>query len=67
MKKIILFLKKLMPVLFRVSILGFISISVTLYFTSCSASLKAEKFDYKGAIGKCHNIVVTPDSLSSNY
>lgn len=56
-----------MPVLFRVSILGFISISVTLYFTSCSASLKAEKFDYKGAIGKCRNIVVTPDSLSSNY
>ena len=66
MKKIILFLKQLTPALIRLTAVGFITISVTLYFTSCTASLKAEKFDYKGALGKCRNIVVSPDSLSSN-
>lgn len=66
MKKIILFLKQLTPALIRLTAVGFITISVTLYFTSCTASLKAEKFDYKGALGKCRNILVSPDSLSSN-
>lgn len=67
MKKTILFLKKLMPVLFRLSILGVISVSVTLYFTSCTSMLKAEKFDYRGSVGKNHSLIVSPDTLHSNY
>lgn len=67
MKKIIPFLKQLTPVLIRLSIVGVISISVTLYFTSCTSMLKAEKFDYRGSIGKNHTLIVSPDTLHSNY
>mgnify|MGYP000852983817 CR=1 FL=1 len=55
MKKIIPFLKKLPPVLFKVSIGGFILVSVAIYFQSCVTSMEAEKFRYGGSLGKCVN------------
>lgn len=55
MKKIIPFLKKLPPVLFKVSVGGFILVSVTLYFQSCVTTMDAEKFHYGGSLGKCVN------------
>lgn len=58
MKKFIPFLKKLPPVLFKVSIGGFILVSVALYFQSCVSALDAEKFHYYGAAGKCRSLVV---------
>ena len=58
MKKIIPFLKKLPPVLFKVSIGGFIRVSVALYFQSCVTAFDAEKFHYHGAAGKCRSLVV---------
>lgn len=67
MKKIILFLKQLTPALIRLTAVGFITISVTLYFTSCTSMLKAEKFDYRGSVGKNHSLIVSPDTLHSNY
>lgn len=59
MKKIIHFLlpylKQIPPVLFKVSIGGFILVSVVLYFQSCVTSMDAEKFHYNGSLGKCVN------------
>lgn len=55
MKKIIHFLKSHAPALFKVSIGGFITISVALYFQSCMTSMQAEKFRYNGSLGKCVN------------
>lgn len=59
MKKIIHFLrpylKQIPPVLFKVSIGGFILVSVALYFQSCATSMQAEKFRYNGSLGKCVN------------
>ena len=52
MKKIIHFLQKMPPVLFKVSIGGFIFVSVALYFQSCVTSFDAEKFHYHGIAGK---------------
>lgn len=63
MKKIIPFLKKLPPVLFRLSIGGFILVSVTLYFQSCVTSFDAEKFHYHGVAGKCSSDRVVKDTI----
>lgn len=63
MKKIIPFLKNLPPVLFKVSVGGFILISVALYFQSCVTSFDAEKFHYHGAAGKCRSSHVVLDSI----
>ena len=49
------YLKQLPPVLFKVSIGGFILVSVALYFQSCVSSMDAEKFHYNGSLGKCVN------------
>jgi len=63
MKKIIPFLKNLPPVLFKVSIGGFILVSVALYFQSCVTSFDAEKFHYHGVAGKCRTSHVVSDSI----
>ena len=63
MKKIIPFLKNLPPVLFKVSVGGFILISVALYFQSCMTSFDAEKFHYHGVAGKCRSFRVVLDSI----
>ena len=63
MKNIIPFLKNLPPVLFKVSIGGFILVSVALYFQSCVTSFDADKFHYHGAVGKCRSSHVVSDSI----
>lgn len=63
MKKIIPFLKNLPPVLFNVSVGGFILISVALYFQSCVTSFDAEKFHYHGVAGKCRSSHVVSDTI----
>lgn len=63
MKKIIPFLKNLPPVLFKVSVGGFILISVALYFQSCVTSFDAEKFHYHGVAGKCRFSHVVSDTI----
>lgn len=63
MKKIIPFLKNLPPVLFKVSVGGFILISVALYFQSCVTSFDAEKFHYHGVAGKCRSSHVVSDTI----
>ncbi|WP_156792450.1 hypothetical protein [Prevotella multiformis] len=63
MKKIILFLKKLPPVLFKFSVGGFILVSVTLYFQSCVTSFDADKFHFHGVAGKCSSNSVVKDSV----
>lgn len=63
MKKNIPFLKNLPPVLFKVSVGGFILISVALYFQSCVTSFDAEKFHYHGVAGKCRSSRVVSDSI----
>ena len=63
MKKIIPFLKNLPPVLFKVSIGGFILVTVALYFQSCVTSFDAEKFHYHGIAGKCSSNHVVTDSI----
>ena len=40
------------PVLFKVSVGGFILVSVALYFQSCVTSFDAEKLHYHGIAGK---------------
>ena len=63
MKKIIPFLKNLPPVLFKVSVGGFILISVALYFQSCMTSFDAEKFHFNGVAGKCRSSHVVSDTI----
>lgn len=63
MKKNIPFLKNLPPVLFKVSVGGFILISVALYFQSCVTSFDAEKFHYHGVAGKCRSFHVVSDTI----
>ena len=63
MKMIILFLKKLPPVLFKVSVGRFILVSVTLYFQSCVTSFDADKFHFHGVAGKCSSTNVVKDSV----
>ena len=62
-KKIIPFLKNLPPVFFKVSVGGFILVSVALYFQSCVTSFDAEKFHYHGIAGKCSSNHVVTDSI----
>lgn len=63
MKKIIPFLKQFLPAFFKVSVGGFIVISVALYFQSCTASMHAEKFDYHSIVGKCKSNRVIVDTI----
>ena len=52
MKKFIHFLKYLPPVLFKITIGGFIVISVAMFFQSCITSFDAEKVHFKGNVVK---------------